>query len=304
MDCKYNHFLLKFKEKGYTNNIWINRYLKFIDRFSLNESIKFQTENHHILPSSIFPEFKNLKNNEWNRSILSVRSHIVAHYLLAKAIGGKMWAPLYFYKNKYNFNSKQLSEIILNNKKNLSDINKGMISVYDISEGNKYKKVTKEEFLSNKNYVGVNKGRKDVGEKISKSLNMIDVNGKTKAKNRGKIGIENPMFGMNGDKNPFYGKKHTQITKDKLSSNRKGKSMNNDTKLKISQSLKKPKINKDNYTKYYYIIYLNDVEIFRNIDKRNIQIYLKENMYPSIWTLQKKDHLNFKFRKFLKTNVN
>lgn len=41
-------------------------------------------ENHHILPKSIFPEYKNLKDNPWNGVLLTGREHNLCHALIWK----------------------------------------------------------------------------------------------------------------------------------------------------------------------------------------------------------------------------
>ena len=41
-------------------------------------------ENHHILPKSLFPEFKNLKDNPWNSVLLTAREHFLIHALIYK----------------------------------------------------------------------------------------------------------------------------------------------------------------------------------------------------------------------------
>jgi hypothetical protein len=40
---------------------------------------------HHILPRAMFPQFKSLFANPWNRAVLSYGDHFVAHYLLYRA---------------------------------------------------------------------------------------------------------------------------------------------------------------------------------------------------------------------------
>jgi group I intron endonuclease len=53
---------------------------------------------------------------------------------------------------------------------------------------------------------------KQIGKKQSKSARE-----KMSIARKGKqCGKANPMFGMTGDKNPFYGKKHTEETKEKM----------------------------------------------------------------------------------------
>lgn len=65
---------------------YVKRYIKFILRFKLDNHVKGLTESHHILPSSksLFPQFNDLKVFAWNRAILSVRAHFIAHMILAK----------------------------------------------------------------------------------------------------------------------------------------------------------------------------------------------------------------------------
>jgi hypothetical protein len=80
-----------------TNNRWIKRYLNFIEAFEIkNDEITY--EKHHILPKSLFPNFK---NDEWNKINLSLRSHFIAHYMLAKALDGKMWYAFNIMSNRY-----------------------------------------------------------------------------------------------------------------------------------------------------------------------------------------------------------
>lgn len=297
MQSKYNHFLPKFQELGYIENIWTHRYLKFIFYFKIDKYEVGLTERHHILPRSIFKQYSNLKENTWNEAILSNRAHIIAHYMLAKAIGGKMWAPLYFYTKSYKFNSRIIAEIVENNRKLLSDKYKNTVTVYDVENLN-YKRVNKIEFETNDNYVGCNKGRKDVGYNISISRKKSYKEGKIDLL----IGDKNPMFGMTGDKNPFYGKKHSEKTKLKLRNNRIGKLMSSETKEKIRKSVSKPKENKDGYTKYQYLVLINDVVVFNSKDQRDVIKYLKENNYPSLFRLKSNDILNFKFRKVTKSD--
>jgi hypothetical protein len=69
--------------------LYLNRYEKFIlSRSTRSISDNTYTEKHHVLPSSIFPEFDRDKSN---LIILTAREHFVAHLLLAKAVGGQMW---------------------------------------------------------------------------------------------------------------------------------------------------------------------------------------------------------------------
>lgn len=60
----------------------LDLYLNLV--FSANGiKVKNKTELHHILPKSIFKEFKNLSKNKWNGVHLSFYDHCLAHYYLA-----------------------------------------------------------------------------------------------------------------------------------------------------------------------------------------------------------------------------
>jgi len=74
-NTKYSQLYLKI----------INNALKF-NRKKLKKSNKLYVyyENHHILPKSIFPEFKNLKDCSWNGVLLTAREHYICHCLLVK----------------------------------------------------------------------------------------------------------------------------------------------------------------------------------------------------------------------------
>lgn len=68
---------------------YLQRYLRFMNsilKSRPNRKTKFETELHHILPKSLFPEYSNLKKNSWNKIHLTYREHFIAHWLLYKSI--------------------------------------------------------------------------------------------------------------------------------------------------------------------------------------------------------------------------
>ena len=87
---------------------WLKRYLRFIETFKKDSIYKNQKHNHHILPKANYEEFKNFSNNPWNLAILDYRSHLIAHYMLAKALGGNMW----FAYNNMNAYGEKLNSIL------------------------------------------------------------------------------------------------------------------------------------------------------------------------------------------------
>lgn len=64
--------------------------LKLYIDFCINRNIdkSENTEDHHILPKNknCFPEYKNFKKYNWNKSILKYEDHYIAHSLLCEAI--------------------------------------------------------------------------------------------------------------------------------------------------------------------------------------------------------------------------
>ena len=105
-----------FEQKGYKANRWLSRYLWFIHKFAESKLTK-NTHNHHILPKAIFEEYKSFQQYPENRVILSPRAHLIAHYLLAKAIGGNMW---FAYNNMNVHNVKLSTRLYEEAQKNIS----------------------------------------------------------------------------------------------------------------------------------------------------------------------------------------
>lgn len=62
-------------------------YVNLIENAKIkNNNLTIYCEKHHILPSSIFPEYANLKENPWNYVKLTYREHFLAHWLLSKCM--------------------------------------------------------------------------------------------------------------------------------------------------------------------------------------------------------------------------
>ena len=67
---------------------YLNRYWKFIQYYQENPTTSNEyLEEHHICPKAkdLFPEYKNLSKYPWNKIKLTIRQHIIAHYMLMKA---------------------------------------------------------------------------------------------------------------------------------------------------------------------------------------------------------------------------
>jgi len=62
-------------------------YLNIIENSILDNRKKTKQnyyERHHILPKSLFPEYKNLSENSWNCVLLTYKEHFLVHWLLTK----------------------------------------------------------------------------------------------------------------------------------------------------------------------------------------------------------------------------
>ena len=105
----------------------------------INEDYKYY-ENHHILPKSIFKEYSSLKENPWNKVILTAREHFICHRLIQKhyqsinfTLGDrKMSRTLLYMSNNGKYNSKHYTNYKLNlscskeTRKSISESRKGI----------------------------------------------------------------------------------------------------------------------------------------------------------------------------------
>ncbi len=106
-------FIIQSQYKIYDLNA-LTEYLQLCKE-NINTEKSQLTEAHHILPKSIFKDYKSFKDNPWNRVYLTYKNHYLAHILLAKAIRGKMLFALnrMFTLKKYSFeNIEDEKEII------------------------------------------------------------------------------------------------------------------------------------------------------------------------------------------------
>jgi hypothetical protein len=165
-------------------------------------------EKHHTFPKSIFG-----KNNRI--VILTAREHYIAHALLER-----------IYIKRYGLKNKNTIK---------------MIYAHSIMK-------TKGKYVNSYLYEGVrkrvsyaNKGRK-MSEDVKKKIGDIHRGKKLSEEQKEQIrqrvsGKNNPNYGKGkpGEKNSFYGKKHTEETKEKISKKNKGRKLSNESKRKISE---------------------------------------------------------------------
>ena len=196
-------------------------------------------ENHHILPKSIFPEYKNLRTNKWNSVLLTAREHFICHILLwkhyksIKYTDGEIKMSMALKRLAYDgkHNSRKYESLKINikftdeHKKNIGLSSKGRINtrkgIYNYSSKtwqNKFKRLRKKYNIK---YINQNNNIKIIKFYIytpeDRLKNSLSRKGNTLA-NDTKRKISNSNKGI---KNHFYGKHHTYEQKEKWKIDRK-----------------------------------------------------------------------------------
>lgn len=169
----------------------LNRYIKFIKHYSDQTLESKYIERHHICPKAndLFPEYQSFKKHPWNKINLSLKQHYIAHLLLAKAYGGSQaYAVLKMYRKRKSgdkFNSRI------------------------------YETLRKEEIEFNRS---VNQGDNHWSRKPGQIHNAKVNHPKGMKNKKHSDEYKTYMKQINtGDSNPFYGKTHSDQTKQKLS---------------------------------------------------------------------------------------
>lgn len=98
------------------NKHYLDRYHKFIQVCRQVNSLKTKeelgyTEKHHICPRAkdMFPEYKSLKEYNWNCAVLSSRQHFIAHWMLWKAYGGSQGNAFWLMRNRTKTETRMTS---------------------------------------------------------------------------------------------------------------------------------------------------------------------------------------------------
>lgn len=68
------------------NPHYLDRYIKFVLKYSEQNVNNKNIERHHICPKAkhLFPQYKSFKENPWNLARLTYRQHYIAHWILSK----------------------------------------------------------------------------------------------------------------------------------------------------------------------------------------------------------------------------
>lgn len=167
-------------------------------------------ENHHILPSSLFPEFSKLKDNLWNSVLLTAREHFIVHALIWK-----------HFKSINHNNVYKMAKAF--NKMRYGDKNQNRYS----SKLYEYCKITHK----NETFIGVPRSD-ETKEKIRQTKT-----GKPFSNEH----IENirkyhSTISLEEKRRRRLGKIHTSETKEKIRQHNIGKKVSDETKEKMSYS--------------------------------------------------------------------
>ncbi len=224
----YMHQFLAMLPLG--NNLHLQRYIQFIRtrpvrKFESNKGL----ERHHILPVSLGAD-KGYASQPENICVLTRREHFIAHMILFHAyyqtsFSSKMASTFFLMSNHPRYPTRASSKL------------------YDRL---KQEKVDSEETKARKRRYQSNRSE-DHRNKISAALK-----GKKRSQEQ-KDNISRILKGkpfseehktnlsardQSGEKNPFYGRKHSEETLKKIRESRLGKHHSEETKKKMSLAKK------------------------------------------------------------------
>ena len=231
----FNHTLSTLKH----NPHYLARYVNFIE--TRNEA-KGRTESHHILPKSLFPEYENVNQNLVN---LTPREHYLAHMLLYKVfphspqmkyafwamcnwksptmnrtfkVNSRIYEKLKHQfmemmsekmKNKNNFNSPKIRQIIRERYGGMGNASK---IIFEKQKQTMLEKYGYETIFQTPEFI-----------KKTASINSALWKDPVHREKRSKaISLARSLRDNTGKNNPFFGKTHTEETKNKISNTKKG----------------------------------------------------------------------------------
>lgn len=222
-------------------------------------------ECHHILPKSIY---KNYKKDKWNLVFLTFREHYICHLLLPKMFNNKnaiikmQNALIRFTKNKKYSKNIHLAKIaFIKRNKNRIVSNETRIKLRKANSG-----INNPFFGKKHNIESIEKIKQ--ANKLSKALRSQKM-----------LGKNNPMYGKFGTMHPLFNVPCSEERKKKISIANKGKlkddknpSKREDVKIKIKEQWKQRVSNKLFITPYgnFYFLRRAHSEYF---NKNNVSLY-------------------------------
>lgn len=236
----------------------LNRYVRYITHHKNNPTKEEYTELHHICPSSMFPDYKNLNEHEWNGVYLSRRQHILAHIMLHRTFNTIQTASALMYMLSIDYHNT--NNILINSLDRIYSIEQYRIRLMDIDEesglsyaqlrankgsekmrntiinGTSLLKVKAYKAAQTKHSMNDGSYYNEIGRKISEHHNTIDeetglsmakLAGQKTSETRKTLGLskgeKNPCYGKYKNNHPKFGKTHSEEAKKKQSDALKGK---------------------------------------------------------------------------------
>lgn len=217
-----NYFIEKFSA-DMPNTKYCKWYLYICQR-ALSRSISGYTEKHHIFPKSIYPEFKNDKNNIVK---LTAREHFICHWLLTKIVLKEKYKMFFalnmMFANKSTKRYIPQSSIIYKNiKEQISKNNIGSRGQKWYTNGNTNISVNSLNIIPEGFYPG--------RYFSSETRNKISIKAKEK------ILSKDTKEKMSIAKKNKPGRKQSEVSRAKISKARSGRKATDETKSKMSQT--------------------------------------------------------------------
>ena len=202
--------LLNYLPEIKSEKDWLD-YLNFLKNcYDIKPTEDIYTEIHHIVPQCFLP--KNLKNSEENLIKLRARDHFIAHDLLEKALQHRATSAAFWRMVLSNGQNGNIDWITPERyeelkKRNALKEKEHISSLTWVKKDNKCKRVAKEDldiFISE-------------GWSLGRIYKMTEEGSKLKSEKIKNYYKTNPQRDRSGILNPFYGKKHSDTTKNQIS---------------------------------------------------------------------------------------
>lgn len=268
------------------NNEYLQKYLLFIVGVK-NQADHLFGEKHHILPKSLFPEFR---YNKLNLKFISAKNHFIAHYLLYKAYPDNRQMICAFklmfdmYKGK-----KILDENILNEYALEYEIARILVSKKN--SDNLKGRIFSDEHRKNLSIANI--GNPNVGQKGR----VLTAEHKAKI-TASKIGVKQSDTHRESNRNARLGKKHTEEHKNKISLANKGKTPKN---LELLTAQKRVK---SNLTEERVILLIGSVVSGKSTKEVSLEMNIPNGTVYGIITGNRWKDIIYKLDPLIKNGLN
>lgn len=184
----------------------MKEYNEFIEECRKKKYENIETHVHHIIPRHMGGN-----DNSENLIVLSAEDHYTAHMLLAESFSKDDS------RRRSNFSSAILIKRGLDDYEKLLEYRESLKGETNPNYGKRWSEEKKKDFSARQK---ITMGDEVVRKKMRKQKTRTDKMGK---------------HDKNGEKNPFYGKTHSDEVKRKIGEYRRGKKPSNTRKIEIDE---------------------------------------------------------------------